>query len=203
MNKKIVVWSAKGGVGKTFISYNLYLEWGLGVITNEYYSELKDVVDKDFLKCLSPREEFPKIKKDWNIVVDMAGTVTDKRVITAVEQCDCVIIPLTYSNDGDMFRAMNSYKEISKYSKKMIFVGNIIRKPKQSKNIKNTLLEYNLDHIPYFEIRASEEGPQRIRTHKKSFQQLVREGGVLGNYSKNIAKDFDILMNFINKKYYV
>ena len=60
MDKKITVWTTKGGCGKTNISAELILRLNYPAITNEKNSMLSHVIEKDRLLILGDKQDIPK-----------------------------------------------------------------------------------------------------------------------------------------------
>ncbi|MCC8416975.1 MAG: hypothetical protein LN588_00175 [Rickettsia endosymbiont of Bryobia graminum] len=68
MDKKIVIWTSKGGCGKTNISAELILRLNYPSITNERESMLATILDKNRLLILKDNQNVPHI--DCGVVFD-------------------------------------------------------------------------------------------------------------------------------------
>ena len=72
---KITVFSAKGGVGKTPISYNIAKDKGWGIATNETYHILDRCMPEEDLLVVPPNEEFPELPPEVDVVFDLGGAI--------------------------------------------------------------------------------------------------------------------------------
>lgn len=102
---KITVFSAKGGVGKTPISYNIAKDRGYAIGTNETYHVLDQVMPEDQLIAIPPNHEFPQFGDDIDIVFDLGGAIgadSAASILSAVRQSDIVFVPIN-----------NEYKSIN------------------------------------------------------------------------------------------
>lgn len=122
---RVLIYSFKGGTGKTSLALNLHLTLDYGVITNDQYSPVDKVVSPKRLMILKegqgiPFEALDKAQAD--IIYDFGGYV-DKRVVSAMEDADVVVIPTTNSF-SEIQVARATAVEAEKYNAKIIFVAN-------------------------------------------------------------------------------
>jgi len=139
---RVLVWSVKGGVGKTTIALNLHYLLNVGVITNEEYTILSSSIKNPKKLLILPEDrEVPKVDKEYSIIFDFAGGIhRDKRVLDAIKQADIIIIPMK-PNEPEIRGAIATVREIDKrrgLSKKILLVVNEY-KSKQQLDVKRQL----------------------------------------------------------------
>lgn len=191
---KILIWSLKGGVGKTSIALNLALSCKYKIITNERYSLLPNILNEEELLQLQINEKLPQFKKEDKIIFDMGGTI-DKRIVDCLQLIDFILVPTT-ANDIDIQGCISTLIELQEYVKedKIIIIANNIVHPKDSKKIKNIVDQISTHK--HFEIKRS-RGMVNIFSEKKSISDLIKDNGLNKRYYKIINEQFNNLINFI------
>lgn len=120
-----MVYTMRGGEGKTAIAMYIAFETGAGIITNEEYTILEEHLPPERLYILKSGQKVPKPKDNWNVVYDLAGA-PDSRVLEIAEQCQNIIVPVSF--DADSFkRGFGTIAEIEKINKNIIIVANCMR----------------------------------------------------------------------------
>jgi cellulose biosynthesis protein BcsQ len=155
-----VVYSIKGGVGKTTLSVQISQMFDYTYVTNDSHSSAHNLMpeEKGFLVS---SEEYDEIPFDENIVYDFGG-FKDTRINNIIKQANKIIIP-TLTSIVDVQATMATLKDVAQINKNIIIAIN--RTKNNNKAIE--LKEYLSDEI------------------KKSFQDLdisivfVRESSVL------------------------
>lgn len=155
-----VVYSIKGGVGKTTLSVQISQMFDYTYVTNDSHSSAHNLMpeEKGFLVS---SEEYDEIPFDENIVYDFGG-FKDTRINNIIKQANKIIIP-TLTSIVDVQATMATLKDVAQINKNIIIAIN--RTKNNNKAIE--LKEYLLDEI------------------KKTFQDLdisivfVRESSVL------------------------
>ena len=115
---RVLVWSFKGGVGKSTISAILAKNSGFPVVTNDAYSILEGVVQD--LTILGHDDIIPQ--KYNNIIIDLGGYV-EERVVSAIRQSDLVILPMT-AETATVKSALSAVAEIQAFGKPILLVAN-------------------------------------------------------------------------------
>ena len=155
-----VVYSIKGGVGKTTLSVQISQMFDYTYVTNDSHSSADNLMpeEKGFLVS---SEEYDEIPFDENIVYDFGG-FKDTRINNIIKQANKIIIP-TLTSIVDVQATMATLKDVAQINKNIIIAIN--RTKNNNKAIE--LKEYLAEEI------------------KKSFQDLdisiifVRESSVL------------------------
>ena len=155
-----VVYSIKGGVGKTTLSVQISQMFDYTYVTNDSHSSAHNLMpeEKGFLVS---SEEYDEIPFDENIVYDFGG-FKDTRINNIIKQANKIIIP-TLTSIVDVQATMATLKDVAQINKNIVIAIN--RTKNNNKAIE--LKEYLTEEI------------------KKSFQDLeisiifVRESSVL------------------------
>jgi cellulose biosynthesis protein BcsQ len=174
--KKVVIFSLKGGQGKTTISLALAQETGFGVITNDFYSPLQQFLPKERILKLEPDQDLPNAKalKEADVIFDYGGYL-DKRLIPALEMSDCVGIPVTEFGDLETEGFVHTVDEVKRYNKNIFIILNKI--DDETADQVRTELKKNKYPYPVFEIKKSKVF-QEIRSKKKAMSEILKEGGL-------------------------
>ena len=189
---KITVYNLKGGVGKTDIALNLALTLDCGIITNEPFSPFEKVLEDDRFIKLEHSEELDVLPDGYNIIFDFGGYV-DKRVISALKQSQCVIVPVV-NEFKDVYTTINFLQEIEDYNEKIVVVINKTRR-NDFEEAKKVFNEHYPDY-PVIEIKYSRAFPN-IMKEKKSIKAMVESGGLMAYSYRAVAKQFDTLIQTI------
>jgi MinD-like ATPase involved in chromosome partitioning or flagellar assembly len=191
--KKFIVWTIKGGDGKTSIAAEIALRLDLPVITNEPYTTLNIIFDEDKLLQLERNEAVP-FYDDCGMMFDFGGYI-DERVIDALKQCDFVLVP-TIPEISDIQILLNSIVEIQKYNKNIVVIVNKTESDKDIDVVKNAL--ENVGKFPIFEIKKTRALPN-IYIEKKSIADMVKESKISAWHYGKVDKQFEEIVNFITK----
>lgn len=193
MNKKFIVWTIKGGTGKTSISAEISLRLNLPIITNEPYTTLDLIFDDDRLLQLKQNEKVPYYQ-DQGIIFDFGGYI-DSRVVDAIKQSDYVIVP-TIPEISDIQVLINSILEIQKYNQNIIIIVNKIEKKTDVDIVEKAI--NSLGSYPIFEIKKSRALPN-IYIEKKSIKEMMKENPLLKYAYRGVNEQFNKIINFITK----
>jgi len=198
MGKKIVVSSFKGGVGKTRISLNLALSLGKnwGVVTNDVYSSLQEILPPERFLKIKPHQDFPR-PIDENVIFDLGG-YADQRSIKVLKFADKILIPVTVNMDDDdeITTGLSSIKEIQKFNSNIGIIANKIEKPKQLERVKSIIKEF-FDY-PVFELKYSKSF-DRIFSEKQSIRDICENYPLWRKPFGVVADQFDQIVNFIGE----
>ncbi len=182
---KLCVYNFKGGVGKTSIALNIALTCDFGVVTNDVYSPLEEVLpEKSFIK-VAGHEKMPDIPGDYNVIFDFGGHI-DERVIEILKEADVIIVPVT--NDYlNLQVTINAIGEIERYSGKILVVANRTQK-KDFGDISLVIGKFYKYLV--VELKKS-KAFSNIFEEKKSIADMVREGGLKAYHYRIINEQFN------------
>lgn len=193
MNKKFIVWTIKGGDGKTSISAEIAMRLGLPIITNEPYTTLDIIFNEDNLLQLKKDEPVPYYENQ-GMVFDFGGYI-DERVIDAIKQSDYVLVP-TIPEISDIQVLINSIMEIQKYNQNIVIVVNKTESEKDVEIVKNAVQD--IGDFPIFEIKKSRALPN-IYVDKMSIAQMVQTSKIKAWHYSKVEKQFSDIIDFITK----
>jgi len=206
---RIVVYSGKGGDGKTPIATNIALDRNYGIGTNEHFHIFDGFIPDDNLLAIKANEPFPDIPDDIDIVFDLAGSITENSVsiISALRQADIVIVPI--SNEVKALVAgIGTIREIQRFTNNILVVATKLEKGrkeiftddwKQSSeylNIKSQV-EQHLGKIPVLPLRLSKVF-NAIFEQEKSIRQLMKADPLARYNYKQVSNQFDEIYQFID-----
>lgn len=163
--KRITIWQAKGGQGKTSLALAIAFEFGFYVVTNDTLSPIADILPEGEGYSLSPGEDFPPVPEDIRLIYDLGGK-TEDRVITAAKNSDVVIMPLIYNNPIEMQVFLESVAEMADVNNKILLVVNAC-KPRAFAKTKAIIQEAlkDIGDFPIVEIKET-----------SAFRQMVEQG---------------------------
>jgi cellulose biosynthesis protein BcsQ len=188
---KITVYNFKGGVGKTSIALNIALSLDMGIITNDVYSPIENILpEKQFIK-LEKDMSIPEIPEGMNIVFDLGGYI-DTRAIEALRQSDKVLIPVT--NDFiNLQVTINAIDEIWEFNENLIIIAN--------RTVKDDFLDISQAIKQFYDFPVSELKQSRVFSNlfqeKKSIRDIVKQGGLKAYSYRIINEQFDELLKTI------
>ncbi|MDA9818341.1 ParA family protein [Flavobacteriaceae bacterium] len=197
---KVVVWSLKGGVGKTTLSLNLALHYRCGVITNEVYTMIDKILPVGKFLRLSKHQDLPdmnNINKNASVIFDMGGYI-DNRVLSACEQAEKIIIP-TSTEKLDIQGCISTIKELKDFSDKIVIVINKV----EDKKIYNFIKTFFLDKVGKYQIFGIQKSAifKNIVDEKRSIHQIMSEGGLKSHsLKKGLWAQWNEIISFLDKK---
>jgi len=206
---KIVVYSGKGGDGKTPIATNIVLDRNYGIGTNEHFHIFDGFIPDDNLLALKANEPFPEIPDDIDIVFDLAGSITENSpsIVSALSQADIVIVPI--SNEVKALVAgIGTIREIQRFTDNILVVATKLEKGrkeifsddwKQSAEYLNvkSQVEQHLGSIPVLPLRMSKVF-NAIFEQEKSIKQLMEADPLARHNYRQVCDQFDEIYNFID-----
>ncbi|MDD2888654.1 MAG: hypothetical protein PHY66_12705 [Aliarcobacter sp.] len=133
-----VVYSIKGGVGKTTLSVQISQMLEYTYVTNDSHSSAHNLMpeEKGFLVS---SEEYDEIPFDENIVYDFGG-FKDTRINDIIKQANKIIIP-TLTSIVDVQATLATLKDVSEVNKNIIIVVNRAKNNNKAIELKEYLQE--------------------------------------------------------------
>ena len=153
----IVVYSIKGGVGKTTLSVQISQMLDYTYVTNDSHSSAHNLMpeEKGFLVS---SEEYEEIPYDDRVVYDFGG-FKDTRINDIIKKSNKIIIP-TLTSIVDVQATLATLKDVIEVNKNIIIVVNRTKNNNKSTELKEYLLEeieklYGKVNIPIIFVRDS------------------------------------------------
>lgn len=152
-----VVYSIKGGVGKTTLSVQISQMFEHTYVTNDSHSSAHNLMpeEKGFLVS---SEEYDEIPYDHNVVYDFGG-FKDTRINDIIKQANKIVIP-TLTSIVDVQATMATLKDVVEINKNIILVVNRAKNNNKAIELKEYLsdeikkLDSNIN-IPIIFVRES------------------------------------------------
>lgn len=190
MDKKIVIWTSKGGCGKTNISAELILRLNYPAITNERESMLATILDKNRLLILKDNQNVPHI--DCGVVFDFGGYI-DQRLEEILHISDIIIVP-TLPEISDIQGCINSVQTIRNYNNKIVIIVNKTESQNDFPNVQNIISQ--IGKYPIFEIKKSRALPN-IYIKKQSVEQMCLDSPLVNYSYKKVLAQLNTLISYI------
>ena len=153
----IVVYSIKGGVGKTTLSVQISQMLDYTYVTNDSHSSAHNLMPevKGFLVS---SEEYEEIPYDDRVVYDFGG-FKDTRINDIIKKSNKIVIP-TLTSIVDVQATLATLKDVIEINKNIIIVVNRTKNNNKSIELKEYLLEeieklYGKVNIPIIFVRDS------------------------------------------------
>ncbi|WP_044417394.1 hypothetical protein [Halarcobacter anaerophilus] len=152
-----VVYSIKGGVGKTTLSVQISQMLDFTYVTNDSHSSAHNLMpeEKGFLVS---KEEYDEIPYDENVVYDFGG-FKDTRINDIVRQAQKIVIP-TLTSIVDLQATLATLKDVIEINKNILIVVNRAKNNNKANELKEYLKEeiskeYKDIDIPIIFVRES------------------------------------------------
>ena len=153
----IVVYSIKGGVGKTTLSVQISQMLDYTYVTNDSHSSAHNLMpeEKGFLVS---SEEYEEIPYDDRVVYDFGG-FKDTRINDIIKKSNKIVIP-TLTSIVDVQATLATLKDVIEINKNIIIVVNRTKNNNKSIELKEYLFEeieklYGKVNIPIIFVRDS------------------------------------------------
>ena len=206
---KIVVYSGKGGDGKTPIATNIALDRNFGIGTNEHFHIFDGFIPDDNLLALKANEPFPEIPDDIDIVFDLAGSITENSIsiTSALRQADLVIVPI--SNEVKALVAgIGTIREIQRFTQNILVVATKLEKGRKELFTENwtesaeylnvrTQVQAHLGNIPVLPLRFSKVF-NAIFEQEKSIKQLMEHDPLAKHNYRQVCDQFEDIYRHID-----
>lgn len=152
-----VIYSIKGGVGKTTLSVQISQMLEYTYVTNDPHSSAHNLLpeEKGFLVS---KDEYEEIPYDDNVVYDFGGFI-DPRINDIIKQSNKVLIP-TLTSIVDLQATLATLKDVIEINKNIIILINRAKNNNKANELKDYLeeeikKEYKEVQIPIIFVRES------------------------------------------------
>lgn len=106
----ISVVSAKGGQGKSTLSYAIALASGGGILTNEKHSSVESIVGQS--AKIDSETDLPEIHPSITVIFDGKAGIHERVVRQAIEQADHILIPIRPEGPEEIKRLVWAIQEV-------------------------------------------------------------------------------------------
>jgi MinD superfamily P-loop ATPase len=126
---KILIWTPKGGTGKTSIATALLQQIGnYQIITNDKMNPYNLILSKEQYYLLPDDRNIPVFKEDVNLIYDFGG-FGDQRIPELIQQSKDLIVLIPFTPDIVSFQsAISIFNEIKDLNNNIFFVLNRAKK---------------------------------------------------------------------------
>ncbi len=194
---KLTVYNFAGGVGKSSLAAELALVLDYQIITNDIYTPLRIVFDKDSLLRLKPEQKMPDLPENSDVIFDLGG-YPERRAVVALEQSDLIMVP-TLADTNRLNVTISSIKEIKKYNNKITVIVNFAGSGDLGLVKEVFSRDEELDEIPIFEIKKS-RSISNIISEKKSVHSMILEGGLKKYHFQPVEDQFNRIIRYLLRK---
>ena len=194
--KRLMVFNAKGGVGKTAIALNLALTYGYGIVTNDRLSIVEQVLSKDKYIVLSGSQEIPEMPAEWPIIFDFGG-YPDKRALAALQTVQFVLIPVLPHKEN-IQTSLNFIQEVSKYKKPREIVLIVNQTTGNQYKAVSEAFKHFYPELAIFDIKKSTAFAW-MTEHQISIEELCLRYKLLARHFRPVAEQFNHLAEYLLK----
>ena len=200
----IVVFSLKGGVGKTSIALTYALETGYPVVTNEIESSLGQVLPEEQFMEVGFDESFPELEEGTKVIYDLGGFLDHRMVDLLQSKKTVVIVPWVEGTINEQ-RFHKTIDLLSDYTDNILCVANRVRLDKHGRSDVVTKLRSEVPHMVLPLVNS--KGFENIFIDGLSPHQQVKELAAKGDKSSRlraysfrmVIEHFDNVMEVVDK----
>lgn len=207
---KIVVYSAKGGVGKSPISQNIAFDRGYPVGTNELSHLYADLLPENRVLEVEEGEEFPELPKETNMIFDLGGSLSKgsaPSIVSALRQADLVIVPCF--NDADAInKSALTILEVREVNPNILVVATKLEK-RGKESFTDWSQSYEFQYITgQLDARTDHQWPalplkmtrvfEAVREQRKSISQICDGFGLDRYLHRHVNDQFNAIYQFID-----
>ena len=200
----IVVFSLKGGVGKTSIALTYALETGYPVVTNEIESSLGEVLPEEQFMEIGFDEDFPQLEEGTKVIYDLGGFL-DHRIVDLLKSPKTVVLVPWVEGTINEQRFHKTIDLLSDYTDNILCIANRVKIDKLGRSEKVTELRAKVPHMVLPLVNS--KGFENIFNDGLSPHQQVKELAAKGDKSsrlrahsfRSVIENFDNLMEVVEK----
>ena len=207
---KIVVYSAKGGVGKSPISQNICFDRGYPVGTNELSHLYEDLLPENRVLEIEEGDKFPELPAETNMIFDLGGSLSKgsaPSIVSAIGQADLVIVPCF--NDADAInKSALTILEIRDINPNILVVATKLEK-RGKENFSDWRDSYEFQFISgQINARTDHRYPalplkltrvfESMREQRKSIDQICAGFGLDAYLHRHVRRQFEDIYKFID-----
>lgn len=186
MNKKIVFYNKKGGVGKTSISFNVAKDLDFFLISND--DSTIEKIYKDKAKILNKIETI-----EANCIYDLGGFI-DHNNINIFKEADIIFIPMLLDINS-LKRTINTVAELLEFNENLVIIINRVNEYNKKKysQFYDKIKELEL---PIFELNESQSLTNSTLTGETILEQFEKNAlnkKALQNIVSNYIKILDYI----------
>lgn len=195
--KRLMIFNAKGGVGKTALALNLALTFDFGVITNDLASIVPRVLPAAHVRILDEFVEekyLPILHKSDAVIFDFGG-FPDDRAKEAIDFSSTVLVPVLPYKENYIV-SLNFIAELLRHKSqdKIIVIVNQT-KGDQFQKAREVIWNFYPD-IAVFNVKQSSAFAWMVEK-KKSILQLSEEYPSFTRHWSPVAEQFNALAKYL------
>lgn len=185
---KLVIYSTKGGVGKTSLAASLAMDLNYPLITND----LSNIINM-YSKAKYRTGKLPVFESD--VVYDFGG-FKDPNASEIIETCDLLLVPIT----PDFNALLKGLETIRMFKhKKIIVIGNNIELEKDKKDIEMIINQYfGSLNIEFFYIRKTKMFKNAMEAGLSALKLFEKDNLSRHTYKNGIQDYLILLKRFIS-----
>jgi len=183
MSRVISIFSLKGGVGKTSLSFSLSKDLEMGYITNDMSIAIQKHKKSKYVRNKVPLRD--------NTIYDFGG-FSDNNANEIIKVSDLLIIP-TINDQNSILKTLEVIKKFSQYVE-ILVVGTMVENDKDKKNIRKFIAQKypDINIICLKKTRAFKNGMEEGLSLKDLFNSSPlnkhRYKGIYKNYVKFVTE---------------
>lgn len=193
----ITVVSAKGGQGKSSLSYAIAFACEAGIITNETHCSIDDILGETRFLKLENNSELPEIGKEFLVVFDAKAGIDEPVVAEAIKAADQVVIPVRPEGPEELARLVWTIQEVEKRNSKICVVVSKA-KPREFESVKAQVSKF-WDY-PVFWIPGSvhiQDLSDPARKGETLHEKAANKGGAYNHLRRVVMPEFEALLKHL------
>jgi len=204
--KRLMIFNAKGGTGKTALALNFALTFGYGIVTNDPSTIIESVLPSSRCLTLSKNQnELPDIPPNEPIIYDFGG-YPDARAEEVLRMSEYVIVPILPSS-VDLITNLNFLEELKLYKpqNKIILVinqlegGGLDKLAPAYKKLSPFFREHNSE-IAIFPLRKTAVFSWMVEQKKPLAgiaSQAREEKRIYASFFNQASREFDCIVDYL------